>query len=343
MGDQICIALVSSLDVEEEGLFCGSYDTGSPGVDNIAELRRLEPLFDAGLRPTFFCSHRVFSDHMARNILAKYCERHDIEIGAHLHHWNTPPYEDGKIRGAVLKSVPTAMLDRALLAAKLESLLLAGKIFYGQDLLSFRMGRWDLRLKDLELLAGHGIICDASIRPLHCGTSHNLGPDHFHAPSDPFWLRTGSGEILEIPQTVIPLIPGMAKSIKEMGKALPAFSRFIKATLKNWGALALLPVYHPLEFMKFISRKHIARGGRVISLAWHSSELMPGGNPRIPDGDGVTRLIGKIRDYILWLAENWQLRHMHMSELANGEQCASIANSFPVFSFTGLDFYDPVP
>ena len=83
--------LAVSLDVEEEGLFGGRYARRAPRVTNTAQLSRLAPLLERGVRPTLFCAHSVLADPASRAILARLRDASGAEIGAHLHHWNTPP------------------------------------------------------------------------------------------------------------------------------------------------------------------------------------------------------------------------------------------------------------
>lgn len=62
-------------------------------------------------------------------------------------------------------------------------------------------------------------------------------------------------------------------------------------------------------------RLFVARGGRVLSLTWHSSEMMPGGAPHMPDEAAVARLLTKIRSWLAWLRDRWTVRSLSMSEL----------------------------
>lgn len=311
------IVLAASLDIEEEGLFKSCYPTGDYSLKNIRHLRRLEPLLVSGLRPTFFCSYSVLTDHESVKILDSLRRKYDIEIGAHLHHWNTPPFENGKRLSRVLRKVPTRNVNDVLLEKKLQTLLSAARDLTGGALTSFRMGRWDLHMQHFDMLCRNDIICDASIRPLHSGTTSDLAPDHFLFPTDPFWLQSGNYRILEVPLTVYGLVGVFPPFIKRIEKFLPrpVFQQ-LKASFKNWGALSLLPVQHPLEVMKFVTRRHIANGGKVISLTWHSSEMMPGGAPHMPDEPSVRKLMNKLRAYINWLHDTWKVRHVNMSELA---------------------------
>lgn len=325
--------LAASLDVEEEGLFGGRYERHAPGVTNTARLAQLEPLCAEGLRPTLFCAYSVLTDPASCVMLARLRDKFGAEIGAHLHHWSTPPFRpqdvaphgpcgntadvldalaDQAENANHASSVPAARVPLPLMAAKLEQLFKAGRDFQSAPLTSFRMGRWDLHRAHWPLLAQAGVLCDASVRPLHCGARPSQGPDHFSAPYDPYWVSTGGKNIFEVPLTVTPL----ARPLPQLLRSMPGNAgRAARAGLKTWGALALLPVYHPLWAMKAVTRLFVARGGRVLSLTWHSSEMMPGGAPHMPDEAAVTRLLTKIRAWLTWLRGHWSVRCLSMHEL----------------------------
>lgn len=305
--------LAASLDVEEEGLFGGKYVCRAPSVRNTACLSRLAPLLERGLRPTLFCTHCALTDAPTQAMLARLRDRHGAEIAAHLHFWNTPPLADGP---AVLSRVPAAALGQGAFRAKLRQLLDAGMTFQGEALRSFRMGRWDLHRHHWPVLAEQGITCDASVRPLHGPATDARGlrlrPDHFSAPRTPYLVRTACGDILEVPLSVTPLFRPLPALLDRLPAALrqPAAGSF-----SRWGALALLPVEHPLRVMQYMTRRFVAAGGRILSLTWHSSEMMPGGAPHMPDDRHVTRFLEKIGKYIDWLSTIGDLRSVTMQEI----------------------------
>lgn len=306
--------LAASLDVEEEGLFGGKYVCRAPSLRNTAFLSRLAPLLERGLRPTLFCTHCALTDAPTQAMLARLRDRHGAEIAAHLHFWNTPPLaDDGP---DVLSRVPAAALGQGAFRAKLRQLLAAGEAFQGEALRSFRMGRWDLHRHHWPVLAEQGITCDASIRPLHgpAADAHGLRlrPDHFSAPRTPYLVRTACGDILEVPLSVTPLLKTLPALLDRLPAALrqPAVSSYFR-----WGALTLLPVEHPLRVMQYMTRRFVAAGGRILSLTWHSSEMMPGGAPHMPDEGHVTRFLEKIKKYIEWLPTMGDLRSVTMQEI----------------------------
>lgn len=306
--------LVVSLDVEEEGLFGGRYARRACSVRNTESLRRLEPLCRLGVRPTLFCAHSVLTDAPSRETLVRLRDRHQAEIGAHLHHWNTPPLTvDGTDDSLpdTADRVPAAAVPETLLAAKLARLTEAARAL-GAAPTSFRMGRWDMHRNHWPLLTDAGFLCDASVRPLHSAASPLAGPDHFDAPTSPYWVPVRDKKIFEVPLTVTPLVSALPRFLRSLPAPLGASAR---AGLKNWGALALLPVYHPLWAMRAVTSLYAARGGRVLSLTWHSSEMMPGGAPHMPDSAAVQGLMDKIAEWLAWLRGRYLVRCVTMDEL----------------------------
>lgn len=223
------------------------------------------------------------------------CARHRVEIGAHLHHWNTPPVAAGSEDGQDYESPGRA--PASLLQARLENLFAAGRAFLGMPLTSFRMGKWDLHRWHWPLLAEAGVLVDASVRPLHYAPQ---GPDHFYAPADPYVVNVQGRALLEVPLSCIPLCACL-RHVRPSAGAGGGVRMRLASSLWRWGVLALLPVYHPLWAMKAVTKRYLARGGKVLSLTWHSSEMMPGGTPHLPDVAAVERFLEKIRSYLRWL------------------------------------------
>ena len=313
------VFLCCSLDVEEEGLFRGAYRAISPPVENLAHLGRLKPLLARGIRPTLFCDWPVLENDGAWSHVASLLDCHPVEVGTHLHHWNTPPLVGN---GESLSSVPSARVEQSRMLEKLETLQDRAKRRLGLRPTSFRMGRWDLHKEHWPLLARVGITADASVRPLHAGNARNLGPDHYHAPREPYVVDmpvtangTGTGlgtaqgqSLFELPLTVTDLVPAISRLVGTLGQEA-------RAGLQRWGALALLPVYHPLWAMKIVTALSIARGNTAISLTWHSSELMPGGNPRMPKERDIDAFMHKVAAYLDWLETSYAVEYATLGEL----------------------------
>lgn len=307
MSMNVPIFVALSIDVEEEGLFSGQYRRDIVPLDNIKYLLKLKPVINLGGRLTLFCVYSAFKDEASRVILQEIRKRWSVEIGCHLHYWNTPPYE--KDTPALLKKVPAKNLPNKLFEEKLQNLFSIAENFSKNARYSFRMGRWDLHKQHIPLLIKYGVKCDASFRPFHTNANDkDLNPDHYKIPDDPFWIANHDDKLFEVPLTVVPLFNKLPSICDRLGS-------FWRSSLKNWGALSLLPVYHPLWLMKLVTKMHIRNGGRALSLTWHSSEMMPKGAPHMPDEKHVEKLLEKIVLWMKWLCHNYQVNFVTMKEM----------------------------
>lgn len=337
------VTVTVALDVEEEGLFSGRYERRFPSLRNIPYLVSLTPLLERGVKPTLFCAWPVFHDSGARKVLDGLRAKFTVEIGCHLHYWNTPPLVEGPDPELepVYHEVATARLNPVIINAKLEELTGRANDFNSAPTSSFRMGRWDLHRIQWPLLMNCGIKCEASVRPLHAGRQADK-PDHFAAPQDPYRLVNAQGSIFEIPLTVVSYIPGI-----EALKQNAFFASVIKRDFRHWGALPLLAVEYPLSILKLVTLMHLHKGGRNLSLTWHSSEMMPGGVPHMPDRKHVDHFLKKMEAYLDWLETRFDVEYETMDGLRQRlERTAPvIANRegdwcFPaeeLFSMTGQD------
>lgn len=316
------LSVIVSLDVEEEGLFSGSYRSTGCGVENIALLRKLAPLtHELGYPLTLFCAHTVFTNAVACNHLAYMRDQCQAEIALHLHHWSTPPIESGTVEG---KPMPSDLMSKDLLLEKLQNLMCAGANFQGAPLTSFRMGRWDFKKQLRPILSELGITVDSSVCPLR---AYPKGPDFFLAPADPYWADTQK-PLLVLPITQIPVIPALAK----LWYALCRRRQNILDTHHFWNVASANPVWHNANVMRFAARTHSRRGGRVLSLFWHSSEMLPGGSPNVPDTNAANKLLQKIYDFLSWLNENFDVQALTAAQYY--EEMLPQASNLPTYGIT---------
>jgi hypothetical protein len=303
------VRLVFSVDVEEEGLFSGRYAARAEGVSNVAALSRLEFLArDHGLPLTLLCTWPVLADAACAALLRRWQDELGAEIGAHLHPWNTPPLADG----AATDWTPSEAMDPALLEAKLATLLAACGEVAGRAPTSFRMGRFDLGPKVRGLLSRHGLRVDSSLVPGRHPDRHPIRypgalPMSFLCPADPHPLAAAPGDearVLEAPITMVPLLPGLPRLAWAAAKLLPeGAGASLLRSFRRWAMTGVQPAWFPLASMKLAARLHLARGGRVIHMFLHSSELSPGHAAHLPDEAAVERVLARIRAFIPWLGE----------------------------------------
>ena len=130
--------IVITVDVEEEGLFSGHYPQVTSDVSNVVRLRMLKWLTEEyGLPLTLLADYPVVRDTRCVETLLYLQEQFAAEIGAHLHPWNTPPFDD------VYDPLDSSSMPERVIRAKLVTLKQAVLEETGVKPVSFRMGRWD--------------------------------------------------------------------------------------------------------------------------------------------------------------------------------------------------------
>jgi hypothetical protein len=321
--------LVVTIDVEEEGLFRGRYDSANLAVENVPELARLDPIFQEwGIRPTLLVTYPVARHQACSDLLLKLKEKWHGEIGAHLHHWNTPPIQPLPYADPV----PSEMIPRELLAEKLAKLLETINRM-GIRPTSFRMGRFNVGQKIFSLLAPAGIEVDSSVAPMR---SYYGGPDHIGVSTDPYFADSddprmpGNSAILEVPITVVPLTRRLGWMLHQLREKALVPSTWISWFAINLGSLPVQPAWTGLRRLKAATMLHRRRDGQVLTIFFHSSELMPGGYPHHPTAQHVDRFLNRLRGFLTWLYKTVKVESLTLSELGRLYSLRRQENGEPV-------------
>lgn len=315
--------LVISIDVEEEGLFFGRYPRTPPGVTNVAELERLSFIpRDFGLPLTLLVTYQVARDPAACRVLTQWRDRYAAEIGVHLHPWNTPPFLDLPDP----EPVRSERLPRPLLRDKFANLLSQVRAGLAVTPRSFRMGRFDAGPQVWSLLPEFGLEVDSSVAPL---TRKNPEPRGFLAPADPFPLRDfwpGGSNVLEVPITMVPVVAGTPALLERLAASVPpTWGETLRDLFRYGGAVGMQPAWYPLVSLQLAAHLHRRRGGRVLTMFFHSSELMPGATRLFPTEAAVNGFIKKIRTFLTWLVKTGPVEGVRLAEL--GEDWRQIGKS----------------
>lgn len=303
--------LVISIDVEEEGLFSGRYPR-TPTVTNVTALSRLGFIpRDFGFPLTLLASYPVAQDPAACEILARWRDRHRAEIGVHLHPWSTPPFSE------LARPEPVAPdeLPLILLRDKLAHLVKQIRNSLGVEPTSFRQGRFALSPQVLGLLPEFGLKVDSSVVPL----TLKGGGDYFLASPDPFRLPGGGcrqAPLLEVPLTMVPVIGPLPRVLARLAPRLPGEAgRRLLSCFKYVGAAGIQPAWFPLPSMRLAATLHRRRGGRVLTMFFHSSELKVGASRHSPSEAAVAAFIDKIRVFLEWLVRSGPVEGTTLSGL----------------------------
>jgi len=306
--------LLVTIDVEEEGLFQGAYPSRNVPVTNVHALAGLDPIFrEWGIRPTLLVSYRVAIHARLRDLLLGLKEQWSGEIGGHLHPWNTPPLEPLPFP----EPIPSELMPVELLESKMIALFDALRGM-GINPTSFRMGRFNMGARMFSVLRKVGVQVDSSICPLR---RYYGGPDHLDVPADPYFpdpndpRRLGDSGILEVPITIVPWIPGLGRFLERIRAKAFFPDEWVGWFAANPGSVPAQPVWVGLDMLKRAVLLHRRRGGQVITIFFHSSELVPGHYPRHPTATHIDRFLKKLRNYLAWLTTEIRAESCTLSEL----------------------------
>jgi len=286
--------LAITIDTEEEGRWGGAYPRDGNTCANIRWLDALQPLRDEyGLRATYLVTDPVANDPEAKDRLAAHVAAERSEIGAHLHPWCTPPYDE------IDRSVTYAgNLPPELLRAKLAGLTETLHRSFGERPVSYRAGRWGISATTLASLESLGYTVDSSVVPLHWEYG-NGGPSSLRAPMVPYRpdpedpVKPGRARILEVPASVV-MTGALGPAAGFVGRRLrpfPGLGRILDACGRCW----LRPSWGEPDYLRRATRRCLADGHPVINVMFHSSELMPGASPYVQDSAGLALFLARLR------------------------------------------------
>jgi hypothetical protein len=306
--------LAVTIDVEEEGLFSGRYEKYDVSADNVARLSLLDPVFrEWGIRPTLFVSYQVAKHKPHRDLILRLKEKWRGEIGAHLHMWNTPPIVPMNYPEPVLSD----LVSHEIMNEKIQTLFHEFDEM-NEKTLSFRMGRFDMGPNLFSLLEQTGIKVDSSIAPTR---SEYGGKGYLSAPTDPYFpdpkkpCSPGDSRILEVPLTILPLLPRMYPFFELLWDRLPAARTAVSWASKYIFSLSAQPVGMGIRRLKTAVKLHNSRGGKVVTLFFHSSELTPGISPIHPSERHVDQFLKKVAGFLAWMHQEMNVESLTLSEL----------------------------
>jgi peptidoglycan/xylan/chitin deacetylase (PgdA/CDA1 family) len=316
------VTLIVSIDTEEDNWYPAR---DAITVRNIGELPRLDrELERLGAHATYFTTYQVAANKGSADVIRDLSQRAGVEIGAHLHPWNTPPI----LLPLTPQNTMLANLPPALQRDKIRTLTDSLTQVLGTRPLSFRAGRWGLDSTTVSALIDCGYRVDSSVTPLRSwGEMH--GPSHVMAPHNVYRLDgagshvvpTANGPLIEVPASW-----GYKRSQWDAARWIhsaldrPVLHRMrvfaLAARLHILNSLVLNPEAEPLPYMKLLVRRLVQRGVRHLHVAFHSSSLMPGFNPFATSRADVERLYANLSALIESVSTTHTVRFANVGEAA---------------------------
>jgi len=292
--------LIVTVDTEEEGLWGGRYRRSGNTVENVRGVARFQELCDRyGVKPTYLVDAPVVESDEAVAVLRTIQDDDRAEIGAHVHPWCNPPYEE-EING---RNSYLCNLPESLQRAKLTWITERIEERFGRRPTSFRAGRYGLDIVGARILRELGYLVDSSVIPF-TDYSADGGPNFERAPHTPYFIDgddlccpSDSGFLLEVPVSVGFNRPNFARARAIRQAAGHRWLRPIHAE----GILDRLGLVRRIKFspeqsdarrMRQLVDAYAAQGAPAMVMMFHSSSLLPGSSPYVEtekDGEEFRR------------------------------------------------------
>lgn len=267
------------IDTEEAFDWARPLDRTSHSTEAVVALPAAQARFAArGVPLALMVDYPVVADPAAADILRRLMEEPGTAIGAQLHAWVNPPFEE------VVSGYNSfaGNLPPALEAAKIDMLTDAIATAVGTRPTAYRAGRYGIGPATFALLTERGYRLDSSMRARYDYSAEG-GPDFRAIGNDVFWVGPG-GALVELPLTTVftgllaKAGPALYRQLGTIPRARGLFAR--TAMLSR---VALTPEGMPLVDALEAVRVAIGEGVRVLNFSFHSPSLVPGNTPYVRD------------------------------------------------------------
>lgn len=268
-----------TIDTEEDFDWNGPFSRTDFRLDSVPALSACQSYFErAGVRPIYLVDWPIVQDDRAVAILAPALASGRCDIGAQLHPWVTPPFDEAVND----RNSYTGNLPETLQRAKMQTLRDGIRDRFGAAPLAYRAGRYGLGRSSAAMLADLGFRLDTSVRS---GFDYRPGhgPDYRCAPLRPWWVGQGSDAILEVPVTTV-----FGGALGRLGP--PVYHRVARDGLRAGAALARLGLVERIALTpegipadKACRAIDIAIEQRlpILNFSFHSPSLQPGNTPYV--------------------------------------------------------------
>jgi hypothetical protein len=269
-----------TIDTEEEWDWNAGWPTTSAQARNIERLPEFQDVCSKyNAATTYFVNHAVVESPTSAKIVTDLSKRDSVEVGMHIHPWNTPPMADGPVKAS---ESFVANLDDNLAWAKLKTVYdTLGE--HGIKPTSFRGGRYSSGGIVHRFLREHGFIADASVVP-YTTWDDDGAPDYTDRVYQPQRLQSNG----EPPLWEIPLTLGFTRGPQNLWAKI---FRTIETTplrhARLIGIAERLGIVRRVwlnfeDDMGLNPQRYLERLRKIqpeyVCFTLHSSSLLPGGN-----------------------------------------------------------------
>jgi hypothetical protein len=289
--------LLVVVDTEEEFDWSKPFDRRNRGVGHMASIGRFQDVCDeAGVKPVYVVDHPIATTDVSIDALHAIQRRGACEIGAHLHPWVSPPFDE---EVCARHSYP-GNLPRELEHAKIARLTDAIRTAFDAPPRAYKSGRYGFGANTGAILDELGYEVELSPAPPF-DFADDGGPDWSRAPAEPWRLETPRG-LLAVPNTgaYVGWAGGASGGVYALASSPAARALHLGGVLARLGAverLFLSPEGYAQRDLERLTRALLARGVRVFTLSLHSPSVVPGNTSYVRDEGELHSLLTTCRNY----------------------------------------------
>lgn len=293
MSDVSKAAFLITIDTEGDSMWSRPREIETRNAEYLPRFQELCERF--GFHPTWLTNYEMAMSDTFCEFGRDVIRRGTGEIGMHLHAWNSPPLtpltDDDMHHQPFLIEYPAAVI-----AEKVGYMTGLLEDTFGVPIESHRAGRWAFNSTYARALTERGYKVDCSVTPTVSWVATKGDPagsggtDYSRFPASPYFVdlddpsRPGSGPLLEVPMSIVPLGSAALFNARNRLSRLPGLAR-----VKKYGSW-LRPTPGNLKEMLAVADSARRSEAPHLEFMLHSSEFMPGGNPHFTSKSSIDAL-----------------------------------------------------
>lgn len=268
--------LIVVVDTEEQFDWSAGFDRRNTSVEHMRSIGLMQAVFDeARVVPTYVVDYPIATQAVSSAPLRAIFAAGRCEIGAHLHPWVSPPFdEEVCARNSYPGNLP-ADLERAKIASLAEAI----ESNLGVRPRAYKSGRYGSGPNTARIIEELGFDVDLSpCPPFDFGADG--GPDWSGFPCEPFWIGPRRS-VLSIPNTgaYVGFVKDGAHGLYRIATMKGVRWARFPGILSRMGAverLFLSPEGHSFHDLRRLTLALRDRGVATFTLSLHSPSIQPG-------------------------------------------------------------------
>lgn len=324
--------LMVLIDTEENFDWSKPLDRGNTDFTAMRAQVKAHRIFEKfGIKPVYVADYPVVSQKDGAEPLRELLDDGKCVIGAHLHPWVNPPFDEVVCN---INSYP-GNLPAELELQKLRCLTETIGERFGEQPIVYKAGRYGVGFNTSAILEELGYEIDTSVLT-RTDLSDEDGPNFSHCGGDPYWFGANR-RLLEIPMTAgyVGALRAAGPHLRHYLTSSPGLTLHLPGIFSRLGLferIVLTPEGITWEEHQRLTRTLYQAGQRVFSFTYHSPSLAVGYTPYVQSEQDLAGFLDKFERYFDFFFGELGGRAATPTEiraLLPSEQTAHIAGNVP--------------